>query len=92
MGMGRGNRTQAVRYTKTVKTWPRPVASAAPRIPISGKMPMPKIMRGSRMILARQPHRRLAMVVFIRPAAWKIFSKDRLSMMMTEKAKAMREY
>ena len=30
MGMGRGNRTQAVRYTKTVKTWPRPVASAAP--------------------------------------------------------------
>ena len=44
------------------------------------------------MMLAMQPHRRLVMVVFIRPAAWKIFSKDRLSMMITEKAKAMREY
>ena len=69
-----------------------PVARAAPRIPISGKKPMPKIMSGSRMMLAMQPHSRLAMVVFIRPAAWKIFSKDRLSMIIREKEKAMLEY
>ena len=32
------------------------------------------------------------MVTFIRPTAWKIFSKERPSMMMTENEKAVLEY
>ena len=48
---------------------PRPVASAAPAMPSSGKGPMPKIKSGSRTILATQPASRLAIVTFMRPTA-----------------------
>ncbi len=69
-----------------------PVASAAPEMPSSGKGPGPKMSRGSRMMLAMHPARRAAMVIFIRPTAWKSFSNESPSMMITEKEKAMPEY
>ena len=44
------------------------------------------------MMLAMHPARRAAMVIFIRPTAWKSFSNESPSMMITEKEKAMPEY
>ena len=44
------------------------------------------------MMFAIQPVRRAAIVIFIRPTAWKSFSKDKLSIIMIEKEKAMFEY
>ena len=38
------------------------------------------------------PTRRLIIVIFILPTAWKIFSKDRLTIITTENAKAIVEY
>ena len=51
-----------------------PVAHAAPSIPIAGTGPKPKIIIGSRMIFATQPHIMQNIVEAMRPTDWKIFS------------------
>ena len=43
-------------------------------MPISGNRPMPKIINGSRIMFAIDPHIRLSMVTFILPVAWNNFS------------------
>ena len=68
-----------------------PVARAAPSMPISGKGPHPKIITGSRMMLATQPDIMHTMVIIIRPVAWKIFSIDMDAAITTENRNAMRE-
>ena len=60
-------------------------------MPILGKGPMPKISRGSRMMFAMQPQRRLTMVTFMLPTAWKIFSKAMLRETTRVKRKATKE-
>ena len=51
-----------------------PVAHAAPSIPIAGIGPKPKIIIGSRMMFATQPHIMQNIVEAMRPTDWKIFS------------------
>ena len=65
-----------------------PVASAAPRMPSSGNGPIPKIISGSRMMFATHPSKSAAIVTFMRPTAWKIFSKARLREITIEKENA----
>ena len=75
-----------------VSTWPMPVARAAPRIPSFGKKPIPQIRNGSRMMLLIHPTSRASMDTFIRPTAWKSFSKKRLMAITVENRKTMVEY
>ena len=46
-----------------------PVASAAPRIPIAGNGPMPKMSSGSSTIFVTQPDITISMVAFMQPIA-----------------------
>ena len=57
------------RYTTSVSTCPAPVARAAPRMPIFGQGPSPKMSRGSSTRLASEPHSMAAMAVLMRPTA-----------------------
>ena len=75
-----------------VKVCPRPVARAAPSMPMGEKGPSPKMRTGSRTMLATQPHIMLAMVIFMLPTDWKSFSKTSPTMTMGVKAKATVEY
>ena len=68
---------------------PTPVASAAPAITIFGKNASPKISIGSRMMFVTQPPSRAIMDTFIRPTAWKIFSKASPAMMIGENRNAI---
>ena len=72
--------------------WPIPVASAAPRIPISGKIPIPNIISGSKIILDTHPTSIQSIDVFIRPTDWKIFSKQRPAAFGTAKIKTIFAY
>ena len=53
---------QINRYMARVRVWPIPVARAAPSIPMAGKGPMPKIIKGSNIMFAIQPHIMAAIV------------------------------
>ena len=75
-----------------VSSWPMPVARAAPRIPSFGKKPIPQIRNGSRMMLLVHPTSRAIIDTFIRPTAWKSFSKKRLMEITVENMKTMVEY
>ena len=64
---GRGFSLSSKRYIASVSVCPMPVAHAAPSIPIAGTGPKPKIIIGSRMIFATQPHIMQNIVEAIRP-------------------------
>ena len=82
-GIGRRQIYDADTMT-SVSIWPMPVARAAPAMPIAGKGPEAENQqRGPARCWRRQPHIRLAMVTFIRPTAWKIFSKASAAAMIT---------
>ena len=61
-------------------------------MPMAGKKPMPKIISGSKMMLATQPHIMLNMDIFMFPMDWNIFSKDNPMVMTGENRKALEEY
>ena len=68
-----------------------PVASAAPAMPMAGTGPRPKMRTGSSRMLQTQPEMRAIIVSFIRPTAWKSFSKARLAMFTVANRKTMVE-
>ena len=66
--------------------------SAAPAIPMRGKMPIPKISKGSNIILAIKPTDMQIMDIFILPIDWKIFSNAMPTVTVMENANAILEY
>lgn len=56
------------------------------------KKPIPQIRNGSRMMLLVHPTSRAIIDTFIRPTAWKSFSKKRLMEITVENRKTMVEY
>ena len=68
------------------------VATAAPRIPISGNGPMPKIISGSRIMLMIAPVRPWHMGIIMLPVACWIFSHITETITKMDRPTAMCEY